>query len=42
VTTIAGGTYNIQRPESADMPGTNLSASMAATGRQLWGRFVYP
>jgi hypothetical protein len=41
-TTIAGSTYNIQRPESADMPGTSLSASMAVTGRQLWGRFVYP
>ena len=42
VTTIAGSTYNIQRPESADMPGISLFASMAVTGRQLWGRFVYP
>jgi len=41
-TTIAGNTYNTQRPESADLPGTSLSASMAVTGRQLWGRFVYP
>ncbi len=41
-TTIAGNTYNIQRPESADLPGTSLSASMAVTGRQLLGRFVYP
>ncbi len=42
VATIAGSTYNIQRPESADMPGMTLSASMAVTGRQLWERFVYP
>lgn len=42
VTTIAGSTYNIQNPESADLPGIDLSASMAVTGRQLWGRFVYP
>ena len=41
-TTIAGNTYNTQRPESADLPGTSLSASMAVTGRQLLGRFVYP
>jgi hypothetical protein len=41
-TTIAGGTYNIQRAEGADLSGTSLSASMGVTGRQLWGRFVYP
>ncbi len=41
-TTIAGNTYNTQRPESADLPGTSLSASMAVTGRQLLGKFVYP
>jgi hypothetical protein len=42
VTTIAGSTYNVQRPESADMPGISLSASMATIGRQLLGKFVYP
>jgi hypothetical protein len=42
VTTIAGSTYNIQRPVSADLPGIDLSASIGVTGRQLWGRFVYP
>ncbi len=41
-TTIAGNTYNMQRPESADLLGTSLSASMGVTGRQLLGRFVYP
>jgi len=40
-TAIAGNTYNTQRPESADLSGTSLSASMAVTGRQLLGRFVY-
>jgi len=41
-TTIAGNTYNTQSPESANLTGTNLSASMATAGRQLWARFVYP
>jgi hypothetical protein len=41
-TTIAGSTYYIQKAEGADLSGTSLSASMATTGRQLWGRFVYP
>ena len=41
-TTIAGNTYNTQRPESADLTGTSLSASMAMTGRQLWARCIYP
>jgi hypothetical protein len=41
-TTIAGNTYNTQSLESADLTGTSLSASMAVTGRQVLGRFVYP
>jgi len=41
-TTIGGNTYYIQKPESADLTGTNLSVSMAATGRQLLGSFIYP
>ena len=41
-TMIAGTNYYLLKLESADTSGTNLSASMASTGRQLWGRFVYP
>ena len=41
-TTIGGNSYFVQKPESADLAGASLSASMAATGRQLFGRFVYP
>ena len=41
-TTVGGNLYYIQRTESADLTGTDLSASMAVTGRQLLGRFVYP
>jgi KaiC/GvpD/RAD55 family RecA-like ATPase len=40
-TTIAGTNYYLQKLESADTVGTNLSVSMASTGRQLWGEFVY-
>jgi hypothetical protein len=38
------GSDNYYRLEnfSADKTGTNLSVSTASTGRQLWGRFVYP
>jgi len=41
-TTIAGTSYYLQKLASADGPATSLSASMATTGRQLWGKFVYP
>ncbi len=41
-TTIGGNPYYTERQESADLTGTSLSASMATTGRQLLGRFVYP
>jgi len=41
-TTIGGNPYYLQELGSADAAGTNLSASMATTGRQLLGRFVYP
>jgi len=41
-TTIGGNLYYLQKPESADLTGTSLSASMVAKGRQLLGRFVYP
>jgi len=41
-TTIGGTTYRLQKLDSADAAGTSLSASMAATGRQLFGKFVYP
>jgi len=41
-TTIGGTTYYLQKLDSADAAGTSLSASMAATGRQLFGKFVYP
>jgi KaiC/GvpD/RAD55 family RecA-like ATPase len=41
-TTIAGISYNLLKLESVDSAGTNLSVSMASTGRQLWGKFLYP
>lgn len=41
-TTIGGNSHYIQKPESADLTGTSLSASTATTGRQLLGSFVYP
>jgi len=41
-TTIGGNPYYTQRPEPANLSGTNLSVSMATTGRHLLGRFVYP
>jgi len=41
-TMIGGNSYYLQKPESADATGTTLWASMATTGRQLFGRFVYP
>jgi len=41
-TTIGGNSYYIQKPENADLAGTTLLASMATTGRQLLGSFVYP
>jgi hypothetical protein len=41
-TTIGGNSYYLQKLESADATGTTLLASMATTGRQLLGRFVYP
>jgi KaiC/GvpD/RAD55 family RecA-like ATPase len=40
-TTIAGNSYYLQKLESADTTGKNLSASMDSTGRKLLGRFVY-
>jgi len=40
--TIGGSAYYLQKPESSEAIGTSLSTSMAATGRQLLGRFVYP
>jgi flagellar protein FlaH len=41
-TTIAGTNYYRSGLESADDLGESLSASMASTGRKLWGKFVYP
>jgi len=41
-TMIAGINYYLLKSESADASGTILPASMASTGRQLWGKFVYP
>jgi len=41
-TSIGGTNYYLKKLESADAAGTSLSASMAATGRQLFGKFVYP
>jgi hypothetical protein len=40
--TIGGSSYYQQKLTSADTTGTTLSASMATTGRQLFGKFVYP
>jgi len=42
ITTIGGTSYYLQKLERAEATGTSLSASMAATGRQLLGKFVYP
>jgi len=41
-TTIGGSSYYKLMLTSANNTGTSLAASMAATGRQLFGRFVYP
>jgi len=41
-TTIGGNPYYLQNLTSADASGTTLSKSMAATGRQLFEKFVYP
>jgi len=41
-TTIGGTSYYLQKLENASAAGTSLSASMAATGRQSLGKFVYP
>jgi len=41
-TTIGGNPYSLQKPESGDLTGTNMSASMSATGRNLMGKFIYP
>ena len=42
-TTAIGGTnYYLQKLASADAVGTSSSASMASTGRQLFGKSVYP
>jgi len=41
-TSIGGTSYYLSKLTSADTAGTSLSASMAATGRQLMGKFVYP
>lgn len=41
-TMIAGTSYYLLGLESADDVGESLSASMASTGRKLWGKFIYP
>jgi len=41
-TTIAGTSFYLQKLASADTTGMSQSASMTSTGRQLWGKFVYP
>jgi hypothetical protein len=40
-TTINGTNYRLQRLASADTTGTSVSASMATTGRQTVGKYVY-
>ena len=40
-TTIVGTSYYLLKLESAETAGTSLSTTMASTGRQLWGKFVY-
>jgi hypothetical protein len=41
-TTINGENYYLLIPKSADAAGLNLAASMASTGRILWGKTAYP
>jgi hypothetical protein len=40
--TLGGNSYYLQKPQGSEATGTTLSASMASTGRQLLGKFVYP
>jgi hypothetical protein len=40
-TTIGGLPYYLLKNSSADASGTTLNASVASTGRQLMGKFVY-
>jgi hypothetical protein len=42
IVTLGGSSYYLQRLISADYTGLTLSASMGTTGRQLFGKFVYP
>lgn len=41
-TTVGGSSYYQNKLISADTAGSSLSVSMTTTGRQLWGKFVYP
>ena len=41
-TTIAGAPYFQLRTNGSDAAGQNRDAPISTTGRNLWGRFVYP